>query len=80
MCIAGENKELLARLRRDIQSITPEEVGMLGSPRVDTQSAVAFIELVHSVKHAIFNIRPLCNQAKERILKKWIKIFLGGFE
>ena len=56
MHVASENEELLARLRRDAQSVTPEEAGMLGCPRVDTQASAAFMELACPIKHAIFNV------------------------
>ena len=57
MHVTGENEELLARLCRDVQSVTLEEAGMLGSPRVNTQVAAVFIELAYPVKCAIFNVR-----------------------
>ena len=53
--IARTNKFILAKLCRDIQSLTPIDVGILGNPRVDTLVAIAFLELIYSVKYAIFS-------------------------
>ena len=54
--IARTDEALLARLRRNIQSIIPTEAGILGNPRVDTLVVTAFIELIYPVKYAIFSI------------------------
>ena len=53
--IARTNEFILAKLCRDIQSITPMDVGILGNPRVDTLVATAFLELMYPVKYAIFS-------------------------
>ena len=54
--IAGDDKEFLARIRRDIQSITPDLASILRNPRVDISALAAFIELLYPVKYMIFNI------------------------
>ena len=54
--IAGIDKVLLARLRRNIQSITPLEVELLDDPRVDMLVVIAFLELIYLIKYAIFSI------------------------
>ena len=46
---------LLALLCRNIQSITPSEVGLFGSLIVDMLEAVAFIKSLISVKYTIFS-------------------------
>ena len=54
--IAGTDEALLARLYRNIQSITPTKAGMLGNPRVNTLAVTAFIEMIYPVKYAIFSV------------------------
>ena len=54
--IAGIDKVLLARLRRNIQSIAPLEVELLDDPRVDMLVVIAFLELIYLIKYAIFSI------------------------
>ena len=54
--LAGEDKSLLNRMRRDTQSLTPEETGALGNLRVDTQAAAALLEASLPIKLAIFQI------------------------
>ena len=39
-----------------MESITPEEVGMLRNLIVDTEVAVAFVEVLYLVKHTTFQI------------------------
>ena len=53
--ITRPNEFILAKLRRDIQSLTPMDVGILGNPRVDTLVVTAFLELMYPVKYAIFS-------------------------
>ena len=54
--VAGNDAALLAKMRRDIQCITPKFGGKYGNPRVDMLGAAAFIELLHPVKFAIFSV------------------------
>ena len=56
MYVAGKNKEFLARLCRDVQSITLKEAGILDSLRVDILAVAAFIELIYPIKYTIFNV------------------------
>ena len=45
-----------------MQSITPEDAGGFGNARVDPLVAAAFIEVLHLIKHVIFDIEQgLCN-------------------
>ena len=53
--IARTNEILLAKICRDIQSITPIDAGILGNPRVDTLVVTVFLELMYSIKYAIFS-------------------------
>ena len=53
--IVGTNKILLAKLRRDIQSIILMDAGILDNLRVDTLAAMVFLELMYPVKYAIFS-------------------------
>ena len=55
-CVAGNDATLLSILHRDMQSITPKEAGMLGSPRVDAQVAALLIEILCLVKHIAFYV------------------------
>ena len=52
--IAGDNEPTLTKLRQNIQFITPNDAGILGNSKVDTLAAVAFFEVLHPVKYAIF--------------------------
>ena len=62
--IAGSNEFILAKLRRDIQSLILMEVRILGNPRVDTLAATAFLELMYSVKYAIFSTNKYLQELK----------------
>ena len=52
--IAGDNEPTLTMLHRNIQSITPNDAGILGNSKVDTLAAAAFFEVLYPVKYAIF--------------------------
>ena len=52
--ITDNNKELEAKLHRDITSITPINRGDLGAIRVDTLAATAFIKFMCLVKYRLF--------------------------
>ena len=54
---AGDNKATLAKLHRNMQSITPKEAGEFRSAKVDTLAAAALIELLCLVKHTIFLVK-----------------------
>ena len=54
--LVGDDETLLSRLRRDIQSLTPEDTGRLGNMRVDMLAAMALFELLLPVKFAMFQI------------------------
>lgn len=51
--ITGDDEPTLAKLRRNVQSLTPERVGCLGSPRIETLTTAAFFEIVFPVKYVI---------------------------
>ena len=53
--VVGNNELLLAQTRWNIQSITPSDVGSLGSLTVDVFEAAVFIKLLFSVKYTIFS-------------------------
>ncbi len=52
--IAEDDESTLSKLRRNIQSITPYDAGILGNSKVDTLAAAAFLEVLYPVKYAIF--------------------------
>ena len=54
MFIAKDNELLLAKLYRDITSITLIDAGKIGAMRLDTLAALALCEFVLSVKFSIF--------------------------
>ena len=54
--VAGDDVALLAKMRRDIQCITPKFAGLHGNPRVDMLGAAAFVEILYPVKFAIFTV------------------------
>ena len=54
--LAGEDKALLRRLRRDAQSLTPEEAGCLGCLRLDALAAAVLLEALLPVRFAIFQV------------------------
>ena len=62
--LAGEDESLLNRMWKDIQSLTPEETGALGNPRVDAQAAAALLEALIPIKFSIiqvnFGLHSLC--------------------
>jgi len=52
--IADNNKELEAKLRRDITLIALIDRGDLRTIRVDTLTATAFIKFMYPVKYRVF--------------------------
>ena len=52
--IVKDDELLLAKLHRDIISITPIDASELGAMRLDTLAALALCEFVLSVKFGIF--------------------------
>ena len=54
--LVGDDEILMNRLRRDMQSLTPEDTGTLGNPKVGTQAAMALFEALLPVKFAIFQV------------------------
>ena len=52
--IVGDNEPTLAMLCRNIQSITPNDAGILGNSKVDTLAAAAFFEVLYPIKYTIF--------------------------
>ena len=59
--IAADDEASLAKLRRNIQSLTPKSVGTLGCAKVETLDAAAFFEVPFPVKFAIFTVNTgLC--------------------
>ena len=60
-CVAGDDEATLAKLRRNIQSLTPQSVCVLGSVEVETIAAATFYELYYPIKFAIFVVNEgLC--------------------
>ena len=54
--IAGDDEPTLAKLRRNVQSLTPKGVGGLGNANVESLAAAAFFEIVFPVKYAIYSV------------------------
>ena len=51
--VAGNNELTLAKLRRNVQSLTPKRVGGVGSAKVETLAATAFFEVILPIKYAL---------------------------
>ena len=54
--LAGEDEVLLRKIRRDLQSLTPEDARRLGSASLDALAAAALLEALLPVKFAIFQV------------------------
>ena len=55
--LAGEDKSLLNRMQRGMQSLTPGEKEALGNPRIDAQeAAAALLEALLLISFTIFQV------------------------
>ena len=54
--IIDSNRELLAQLQRDIQSIIPKLARAYQNLRLETLAVIAFIELLDPIKYTMFSI------------------------
>ena len=50
--IAGDEEPILAKLRRDAQSLTPKSAGGIGSVKLEPLAAAGFFEIVFPIKYA----------------------------
>ena len=53
--IAGDEEPLLAKLRRDVQSLTPKGAGGVGCVKVETLAAAGFFEIMFPIKYALYS-------------------------
>ena len=52
--VANDDEQTLAKLRRNIQSLTPKLAGLYGNIKVETLAAAALFEILFPVKYAIY--------------------------
>ena len=55
--VSGDDEQILANLRRNIQSLTPNIAGLYGNIKVETLAAAALFEILYPVKYAIYTTR-----------------------
>ena len=54
---SGGDEALLALLLRNVQSMSSKDSEKFGSSKVNTLAAAAFLEVLYSVKYAIFRVK-----------------------
>ena len=54
---AGDDKQTMAKLRRNMQTLTPKSAGGISCTKIDTAAAAALFEVLFPVKFAIYSVQ-----------------------